>query len=125
MRFAALHFSLKVFETQLFFYFQFHNLYILSQTYYFNDKMKSLEEYDATEILEILATNVVATARLNKNVDAFTIICTCVFNTMTYCCTHDMSDRVKAMGDVMEFSAKFEKIVEMINENSCNDKEEK
>ena len=87
--------------------------------------MKSLEEYDTIDIADIIATNIVATVQLDKNADIFTIICTCVFNTMIYCCTNDISDKAKAMGDVMEFSAKFEKIIEMIDENSCNNKEEK
>lgn len=87
--------------------------------------MKSLEEYDTTDIADIIATNIVATVQLDKNADILTIICTCVFNTMIYCCTNDISDKAKVIEEIMKFTKKFEKTIEVLDENSCNDKEEK
>lgn len=80
--------------------------------------MKTLEEYDTVDILEILSTNVVTVSQLDKGTDVFTIICACVFNTMTHCCTNDISDKAKVMEEIAEFTKKFEKTIEMLNENS-------
>lgn len=76
--------------------------------------MKTLEEYDTIDILEILSTNVETVSQLDKGTDIFIIICTCVFNTMTQCCINDISDKAKAMEEITEFSKKFEKTIEML-----------
>ena len=78
--------------------------------------MKSLEEYDAADILDVIATNIRAISQINKNADNLTIICTCVFSTMACCCIDNTTDESKVTETVMKFSKEFEKTIDMLDE---------